>query len=521
MNQTRVNARLDRIGSRSAARSVRLRDGQGSAARGTGATGRAELPPEVRVGLLLPLSGSAGALGRDMLDAAQMALFDVGDNDLVLLPRDTGDTPEGARTAAARGDRARRRGHPRPAVRPGGRAVSPTRHAGRHPGTGLLERRLGRDRRHLPARLSSGGAGAPGDRLRAGERRAVAPRAEPLPGQDAAAAAAAEAAPDMEQPTLAQPPSDQGVLDPQSVRIAGLAPDDAYGATALEALRGAVVEGGGELGETLLYPPDLADPSAVVRRDRGLRRTRRRRSSRTRAPRAERRITRRRRGCRRSRRVDTVGGPPFDAILIADGGDRLRSVASLLTFFDVDPATTRFLGTMRWQDDPRVLAEEALQGGWFAASAPDDLAAFENRFRDTFGRPPAPARRARLRRHRARGDRRARSGRSQLRHEQPHRCRGLRRRHRAVPAAPGRPDRARPRRARGERRHGAHHRSAAHAGSSTRSPPCTEPTRRSGLLEAHRQQPAERAGAVAALCLSAAGISPKVWPWPSGTNIGS
>ena len=44
---------------------------------------------------------------------------------------------------------------------------------------------------------------------------------------------------------------------------------------------------------------------------------------------------------------DTIGGPPFDAILLADGGDRLRSIASLLAFFDVEPATTRFLGTMR------------------------------------------------------------------------------------------------------------------------------------------------------------------------------
>ena len=61
----------------------------------------------MRVGLLLPLSGPAEALGRDMLDAAQMALFDVGDNDLVLLPRDTGGTPAGARLAAAGGDRAK------------------------------------------------------------------------------------------------------------------------------------------------------------------------------------------------------------------------------------------------------------------------------------------------------------------------------------------------------------------------------------------------------------------------------
>jgi branched-chain amino acid transport system substrate-binding protein len=30
-----------------------------------------------------------------------------------------------------------------------------------------------------------------------------------------------------------------------------------------------------------------------------------------------------------------------------------------------------------------------LQDGWFAAPAPDDLAAFQNRFRDTYGRAPA------------------------------------------------------------------------------------------------------------------------------------
>ena len=57
--------------------------------------------------------------------------------------------------------------------------------------------------------------------------------------------------------------------DPRPPRIAGLAPDDAYGATALEALRRAVAEGGGEVGQTLVYPPDYADPSAVVRQIAG------------------------------------------------------------------------------------------------------------------------------------------------------------------------------------------------------------------------------------------------------------
>jgi branched-chain amino acid transport system substrate-binding protein len=57
-------------------------------------------PEGTQVALLLPLSGGAEAIGRDMLDAAQMAIFDVGQTDISLLPRDTGDTPEMAEAAA-------------------------------------------------------------------------------------------------------------------------------------------------------------------------------------------------------------------------------------------------------------------------------------------------------------------------------------------------------------------------------------------------------------------------------------
>ena len=48
-------------------------------------------------------------------------------------------------------------------------------------------------------------------------------------------------------------------------------------------------------------------------------------------------------------------------------------VAALLTFYDVDPSQVRFLGTMRWQDDLRVLDESALHGGWFAALPPETM----------------------------------------------------------------------------------------------------------------------------------------------------
>ena len=178
----------------------------------------------------------------------------------------------------------------------------------------------------------------------------------------------------------------------------------------MEALRRAVLEAGGELGQTLLYPPNLADPSAVVRQIAAYdRRTAALERERARLEALDDEASQQ--ALRRLETVDTLGPPPFDAILIADGGDRLRSVASLLTFFDVDPATVRFLGTMRWQDDPRVLQEAALQRGWFAASAPESLAAFEQRFEAIYGRAAAAARGARLRCHGARGDRRARHAR--------------------------------------------------------------------------------------------------------------
>jgi branched-chain amino acid transport system substrate-binding protein len=341
-----------------------------------------QLPPEVRVGLLLPLSGQAEALGQDMLDAAEMALFDVGDNDLVLLPRDTGGSPEGARRAAREVIDEGAEVILGPLFGQAVMAVSPIAAA-----ADIRVVAFSND-----ASVATDGTFLLGFRPEEQVQRVVRyalatgtlTRAEPAPPGPAT---------DPQDPPGEAPPSDPMALsrptfDLRPPLIAGLAPDDPYGTATLEALRAAVVEGGGALGDTLSYPPNAADPSPVVRQiaaydQRAARLEAERARQAAAGPEAEPALAAL--GTR-----DTLGGPPFDAILLADGGDRLRSVAALLEFFDVDPATTRFLGTMRWQADPRVLAEAALQGGWFAAPAPDDLAAFQSRFRNTFGRSPDP-----------------------------------------------------------------------------------------------------------------------------------
>lgn len=56
--------------------------------------------PPIKVALLLPLSGQHEKLGQSMLQAAQIALFDVQHQNFELIPRDTKGTPDGAREAA-------------------------------------------------------------------------------------------------------------------------------------------------------------------------------------------------------------------------------------------------------------------------------------------------------------------------------------------------------------------------------------------------------------------------------------
>ncbi|MBS7810363.1 penicillin-binding protein activator [Roseococcus pinisoli] len=69
---------------------------------GAGAWNGGEAPAEarLRVGVLLPLTGSNAPLGQTMLNAAQLALFDQGDRRIEMLPRDTRSTPTGAAEAA-------------------------------------------------------------------------------------------------------------------------------------------------------------------------------------------------------------------------------------------------------------------------------------------------------------------------------------------------------------------------------------------------------------------------------------
>ncbi len=70
---------------------------------------------------------------------------------------------------------------------------------------------------------------------------------------------------------------------------------------------------------------------------------------------------------------------PFQAVMLPEGGTRLRTLGPLLIAQAVDPLIVRFLGTGLWNDE-ELLREPALRGGWFAGP---DLSARE-RFDDSY-----------------------------------------------------------------------------------------------------------------------------------------
>ena len=82
------------------------------------------------------------------------------------------------------------------------------------------------------------------------------------------------------------------------------------------------------------------------------------------------------------------GGPgSLDGVMMTEGGPKLRSAASLLPAFQIDPAQVRLLGTAN-MDDPTLGTEPALVGGWYAAPDPGARREFEQRFESVYGRRP-------------------------------------------------------------------------------------------------------------------------------------
>ncbi|MBC7908770.1 MAG: penicillin-binding protein activator, partial [Rhodospirillaceae bacterium] len=149
-------------------------------------------------------------------------------------------------------------------------------------------------------------------------------------------------------------------------RFALLAPSDEYGRSVADAFRAAVPAQGGRVTKVEFYDPKATDFSNVAKRFTE--------------------VDARSRG---KAVGQPVAPPSFDAVLMPEGGTRLRSLASLLTYYEIDPGVVRFLGSMQW-DDASLATEPSVQGGWFPAPPAAAHQEFEARYGKAFG--PLPAR---------------------------------------------------------------------------------------------------------------------------------
>jgi hypothetical protein len=82
-----------------------------------------------------------------------------------------------------------------------------------------------------------------------------------------------------------------------------------------------------------------------------------------------------------------AAAPSFDALLLPEGGARLKQIARQVKEAEIDMKPVQLLGSGLW-DVPDIGNEPALAGGWFAAAAPEPRRVFEQHFREVYGHDP-------------------------------------------------------------------------------------------------------------------------------------
>ncbi len=294
----------------------------------------------VRVALLLPLTGAHSQIGQDMLDAAQIALFDLAGERFELMPRDTGGTRLGA-SRAARG-----------ALQEGASLIIGPLFASSVEGVAKHTRRVS-----VPV-------------LSFSTDRTVAGNGVFVMGF----------LPETQILRVVSFARTQGLS-----RFAILTPATPYGETVMRALEDATTLNNAELTNVSYYPA-TGDVTEIVR-EFALYDDRRRAMEAQQAQLIGKTDEISQQALALLALRETIGELPYDAVVLPDGGPRLLAVSPLLPYYDIDPAEVRLLGTGQW-DDPTVRLEPALHGGWFAAPLPEARARFETRFEGAYGRKP-------------------------------------------------------------------------------------------------------------------------------------
>ena len=300
----------------------------------------------VRVGIMVPLSGSAAGVGRDLLDAAQLALFDFTPPLFELRVYDSGSSPVIAASAAARA---------------------------RADGVRIL---LGP--------LFSEAVTAAADVLRPHGIPVYAFSSDRLVSGNLVSGNGVYVAGFFPEAQIAR--TVEFAVQRGMFRFASLVPDDSYGGRMSAVYSGVVQTAGGEVVASRFYPFDTEGMTATVRSlaqydDRAAELEKEKQRL------AENDDPISKRAHERLETLDTLGDVGFEALMLPEGGQEILQLSPLLAFFDIDPVQVKLLGTWIW-DDPALGKEPSMLGAWFAAPPREARLRFVDRFREIYGRAP-------------------------------------------------------------------------------------------------------------------------------------
>jgi len=146
-------------------------------------------------------------------------------------------------------------------------------------------------------------------------------------------------------------------------RFAALAPDSPYGHLMADALRDVASASGATTTRVEFYDPRAGDTAPAVQRLMP--------------------------GGAAAAGVAAAAVAPlsFDALLLPEGGARLKQLAREVKAAEADAKPVQLLGSGLW-DVPDIGTEPALAGGWFAAAPPEARRVFAQHFQAVYGRDP-------------------------------------------------------------------------------------------------------------------------------------
>lgn len=262
-----------------------------------------EQATEAKVAVLLPLSGNNAMLGQSMLQAAQLALFDLGNNDLQLMPHDTKGTESGAQDAT------------RNAIRDGAQII-----------VGPLFADAVRGAQQITSRTNTKIIAFSTDWSLA-DRSTFVMGFMPFSQVDRIADYASEK---------------------NLNRFAIIAPRDKYGDVVSTRFENRAGQNGGTIVHNISYTPN--DPAITSL-------------------------------------VSSIDPSSIDAVFVPANGSDLKIITNTLTTRGMPPEKIKRLGTGLW-DNPVILSQSGVQGGWFAAPSPAARQNFERQYQATYGQKP-------------------------------------------------------------------------------------------------------------------------------------